>query len=103
MGQSCRWFLHGLAKNAPNEDWRKVTFIPITENGQQKYIRNLMDDVVKLFPPSAVVYRRKPPLLVITDMKFNINMLANHGFKINDREINICIEKYYTGRRSYLG
>jgi len=74
-------------KNAPNEDWRKVTFIPITENGQQKYIRNLMDDVVKLFPPSAVVYRRKPPLLVITDMKFNINMLANHGFKINDREI----------------
>jgi hypothetical protein len=74
-------------KNAPNEDWRKVTYIPITENGQQKYIRNLMDDVVKLFPPSAVVYRRKPPLLVITDMKFNINMLANHGFKINDREI----------------
>ena len=74
-------------KNAPNEDWRKVTFIPITQNGQQKYIRNLMDDVVKLFPPSAVVYRRKPPLLVITDMKFNINMLANHGFKINDREI----------------
>ena len=74
-------------KNAPNEDWRKVTYIPITENGQQKYIRNLMDDIVKLFPPSAVVYRRKPPLLVITDMKFNINMLANHGFKINDREI----------------
>ena len=74
-------------KNAPNEDWRKVTFIPITQNGQQTYIRNLMDDVVKLFPPSAVVYRRKPPLLVITDMKFNINMLANHGFKINDREI----------------
>ncbi len=74
-------------KTQPNADWRPVTYIPITQNGQQKYIRNIMDDVVKMFPPSAVVYRRKPPLLVITDLKFNINMLANHGFKINNREI----------------
>lgn len=74
-------------KNAPNEDWRIVEMIPVTQNGQQKYIRNIMDDVVKMFPPSAVVYRRNPPLLVITDMKFNIDMLANHGFKINKREL----------------
>ena len=74
-------------KTQPNADWRPVTYIPITQNGQQKYIRNIMDDIVKLFPPSAVVYRRKPPLLVITDLKFNIDMLANHGFKIKNREI----------------
>lgn len=74
-------------KTAPNEEWRKVTFIPVTQNGQQRFIRNIMDDIVKLFPPSAVVYRREPPLLVITDLKFNIDMLANHGFKIKNREI----------------
>ena len=74
-------------KNAPNEDWRIVEMIPVTQNGQQKYIRNIIDDVVKMFPPSAVVYRRNPPLLVITDMKFNIDMLANHGFKINKRKL----------------
>ena len=74
-------------KTAPNEEWRKVTTIPVTQNGQQRFIRNIMDDIVKLFPPSAVVYRREPPLLVITDLKFNIDMLANHGFKIKNREI----------------
>ena len=74
-------------KNAPNEDWRIVEMIPVTQNGQQRFIRNIMDEVVKMFPPSAVVYRRNPPLLVITDMKFNIDMLANHGFKINKREL----------------
>ena len=73
--------------NAPNEDWRKVEMIPVTQNGQQTHIRNIMEDVLKLFPSSSVVYRSNPPLLVITDMKFNINMLANHGFKINDREL----------------
>ena len=46
-----------------------------------------MEDVLKLFPASSVVYRSNPPLLVITDMKFNIDMLANHGFKINNREL----------------
>ena len=40
-------------KNAPNEDWRIVEMIPVTQNGQQKYIRNIMDDVVKMFPPSS--------------------------------------------------
>ena len=73
--------------NAPNEDWRKVEMIPVTQNGQQTHIRNIMEDVLKLFPASSVVYRSNPPLLVITDMKFNIDMLANHGFKINNREL----------------
>ena len=74
-------------KNPPNEQWRPVTYIPITQNGQQKYIRNIMEDITTLFPPSAIVYRRNPPLIVVTDLKYNIDMLSNNGFVVKGREI----------------
>ena len=74
-------------KNPPNEQWRPVTYIPITQNGQQKYIRNIMEDIAKMFPPSAIVYRSNPPLIVVTDLKYNIDMLSNNGFVVKGREI----------------
>ena len=74
-------------KNPPNEQWRPVTYIPITQNGQQRFIRNIMEDIAKMFPPSAIVYRSNPPLIVVTDLKYNIDMLSNNGFVVKGREI----------------
>jgi len=74
-------------KNPPNEQWRPVTYIPITQNGQQRFIRNIMEDVAKIFPPSAIVYRSNPPLIVVTDLKYNIDMLSNNGFVVKGRHI----------------
>ena len=74
-------------KNPPNEQWRPVTYIPITQNGQQRFIRNIMEDVAKIFPSSAIVYRSNPPLIVVTDLKYNIDMLSNNGFVVKGRHI----------------
>jgi len=67
--------------------WRAVEKVPVVINGKQRYIDNIMDEIVKIWPPSSVVYRRNPPYVWVVDNKINLQGLNIKGIKIDGHEL----------------
>ena len=74
-------------KKPSGAQWRLVEMVPIVINGKQHYVANILDEIVKMWPPSSVIYRRNPPLIVIADKKINLKGLSVKGLKIDGNNI----------------
>ena len=79
-------------KKPSGAQWRLVEMVPVVINGKQHYIANILDEIVKMWPPSSVIYRRNPPLIVIADKKINLKGLSIKGLKIDGNNITSTSE-----------
>jgi hypothetical protein len=61
--------------------------VPVVINGKQRYIPNILDEIVKMWPPSSVIYRRNPPLIIIAVKDINLKGLSIKGLKIDGNNI----------------
>ena len=78
-------------KKSPGSDWRVVSSVPVTIGGKQIYIRNIFEDIIKLFPVTSYIYRKNPPLLIITDNTIEIKKLNINGIRVSALNYNALI------------
>ena len=75
----------------PQEYWRAVEKVPLSRlvfsaihQRKQRYVDNILDEIVKLFPESAVLYKASNnPYIQIIDSRIDLSGLKIKGMKIS--------------------